>query len=146
MTEERKVYLVTSGNYSDYGVDAVFSTREMAEAAVAIANARRRAAAEIQDSKLWPDDLYDIEEKLLDVWPTSEGGAFEVWITDGGAVTYAAWTHSYEPDMPARIGNDHLVGRPSTFIGYGETAEHARRSAEELRRVTITTPAMQEGE
>jgi hypothetical protein len=29
--EERKVYLVSTGHYSDYSIDAVFDTRELAE-------------------------------------------------------------------------------------------------------------------
>lgn len=30
--EDKKIYLVTSGTYSDYGIDAVFTTRELAQA------------------------------------------------------------------------------------------------------------------
>ena len=33
-----KVYIVTSGEYSDYGIEAVFSTREMAEKYIATNN------------------------------------------------------------------------------------------------------------
>lgn len=29
--EQKKVYIVTSGCYSDYIIDAIFSTRELAE-------------------------------------------------------------------------------------------------------------------
>lgn len=49
-----KVYLVSSGEYSDYGIDAIFSTRELAE--------RYLAGNEKYDKY----DLYVIEEWELD--------------------------------------------------------------------------------
>jgi hypothetical protein len=138
---ERKVYLVTSGSYSDYSVNAVFSTREMAEAAIATANARRREAADLRGVVLgsyFDRDEYEVEEKPLDVWSANEAGAFEVWITDSGAVKYSDWMPGQSPDEVAVATTPPFDAR--YFIGYGETAEHARRSAEELRRVTITEP------
>ena len=37
-----KVYVVTSGEYSDYGINAVFSTEELANAAVDVVNKDRK--------------------------------------------------------------------------------------------------------
>ena len=59
--EFKKVYLVTHGEYSDYSVDAVFSTREAAEKMV-----RRLNAGHDHISS----NMAVIEEYLLDV-PTS---------------------------------------------------------------------------
>lgn len=41
MSEEPKVYVVTSGCYSGYGIEAVFSTRELADLYCAKMNAHR---------------------------------------------------------------------------------------------------------
>lgn len=49
MNEEKKIYVVTSGCYSDYCIDRVFSTMEK--------------ALEFLDTR---DDDYDIEEYILD--------------------------------------------------------------------------------
>jgi len=35
---EKKIYIVTSGEYSDYGIEAVFSTKEAAEKYATISN------------------------------------------------------------------------------------------------------------
>jgi hypothetical protein len=144
---KRTVYLVSSGSYSDYHVDAVFSTREAAEAAIATANARRREAADlcgVVRGSYFDRDEYEIEEKPLDVWTQDLSGAFEVWITDSGAVKYADWEVGQSPTGPAIVVAP-VYGAERYFLGFGETAEHARRSAEELRRVTLTEPAMPEG-
>src|SRR5690242_4270926 len=46
MSEPTKVFLVSQGNYSDYRIEAVFSTREKAEAYVADMEAKASAEME----------------------------------------------------------------------------------------------------
>ena len=52
-----KVYIVTSGEYSDYHIDAVFASREKAEGYVKIKNR--------EDKEDGCDFVYNIEETLL---------------------------------------------------------------------------------
>lgn len=50
------IYIVTSGEYSDYGIECVFSTREQAERYVALQN----------DNKAWWSECWFIEEYEVD--------------------------------------------------------------------------------
>lgn len=66
MSEDKKVFLITSGTYSDYSVGAVFSTRELAEAYLA--------------------DLKKInlnDDSLIEEWPLDSAGdasVKEYWV------------------------------------------------------------------
>jgi hypothetical protein len=67
-----KIYLVTSGSYSDYGIDAAFSTREKAQ--------------ELIDRLEW-DDTPNIEEWAVDELPTAlRPGChlYQVWMDKEG--------------------------------------------------------------
>ena len=69
-------YIVTYGDYSDYGILAAFSTREMAE----------RFAATHNNG----DSYYakaDIEEYELDC-PPDNWVTYSVWLNEAGDVTY----------------------------------------------------------
>ena len=52
------VYIVTSGEYSDYGIDAIFSTYDKAEKFIALKNDEK-------NSYLWHEE-YNIEEYAVD--------------------------------------------------------------------------------
>ena len=60
MTEQRKVYLVTQGRYSDYHVEAVFSTKEKAQAWI---DSSREQGCEIEE--------WDIDSPIERGWVTS---------------------------------------------------------------------------
>ncbi len=51
-----KVYLVTSGEYSDYRVESVWSARELAEAEVGRKNANRSTYSRAEVEEYWLDD------------------------------------------------------------------------------------------
>lgn len=101
------VYIVTSGEYSDYGIDSVWTTREAAE----------EAASTDRDAR--------VEEWAVD---TTETRTFLEWrarVTPGADVRV--------DDRPMQT-NYH--SRPEAYRasngwygwGYGPTPEHARKS------------------
>lgn len=55
MTNIKEIYIVTSGSYSDYGIDEVFTNKEKAEDYVRLKN---------NDSSMWDD--YRVETYLVD--------------------------------------------------------------------------------
>lgn len=131
-----KVYLVSEGSYSDYSVIAAFSTREGAEAYIAHlkGDGSTKSYSQVNDE---PEEM-DIDVPR-ETWP----GAWQVTIDIDGAVTDTVWTAQTLPVGPYHwkaVGVGQRWGTPERFAGYGETPEHARRSAEELRRVTLATP------
>jgi hypothetical protein len=67
MTTQAKVYIVTSGCYSGYGIESTWTTREKAEAALALVDDRDKQVEEFwldvpnsEDEPLW---LVTIEEE-----------------------------------------------------------------------------------
>lgn len=118
------IYLVTEGEYSDYHVAAVFSTREKAEAYLADLSAFGSMCR----------NVYAIEEMPLDEMPVRAAGAFRSWIDKTGREFENVWKDGADPHAPAMTRGFGI------FEGYGETREHARRSAEEFRRVYEPTP------
>lgn len=131
-------YVVTSGSYSDYGITAVFSTREAADRYCAWQNGPEAASRS-------DDSAYRVEEYELDV-PFEPHGCFVFTIRephpkwpDWHHAHYECWSPTSDPHTPARFEEQtEWTGRGWT--GYGETKEHARRSAEELRRRMIAQP------
>lgn len=47
-----KVYVVTSGEYSSYGIDAIFSTRELAQKFIDDSNYNKYSAVNIEEWEL----------------------------------------------------------------------------------------------
>lgn len=132
-----KVYLVSSGSYSDYYVIGAFSTRELAEAYIA-----HRLGPD--STKSWSEVNREPEEIELDQpresWPP---GSWQVLIDSTGAVQRAVWTDRppTTPPWHAPTWSDARETQRDGFFGHGETEEHARRSAEELRRRTLVQSA-----
>jgi hypothetical protein len=129
------VYVVTSGAYSDYGISAVFSTREKAEEFIRL---RREFGTTNLDGTVFYSDEYTVEEYALDEEPVPKTGAFwaRIWDDGTGNIT---WWGDRDPNAHAFVENQQYAvpGRHRVFNGFGETREHARRSAEELRRATL---------
>ena len=113
-----KVYIVTEGEYSDYAICGVFTTREAADQAIKLGEFRY---AEVE------------------VWTLNE--------TADSPVQYHAGvlldgTVKFVHDIGPRYDLDGVYYEPRAvktteglyFYGYGKTAEHARRAADQLRR------------
>ena len=122
------VYVVTSGEYSDYSIRAIFTTRERAEAFCDEYNVAVRgdygSKAEIE---VWEAD--QPREQLPPAW--------YVQIDTSGKVVYSEYSTSDTPNKPP---HHNKTRDREVFTGCGITEEHARRSAEELRRQTLTAP------
>src|SRR5262245_5421955 len=74
MSAEKKVYLVTSGSYSDYGVNAVFDSRELAEAMI-----RGRDGYSIEEFVLNPgEQQYRAGQSLRSVTMRHDGSGVVV--------------------------------------------------------------------
>ena len=125
-----KIWIVTSGDYSAYAIDAVFSTEELAQAYV----------RHLTGPEEWAD--YHVEEYELDVpreeWP----GAWLVRVLRDGSVFSEEWSDGSSPrDRPVHF--DAMTTYPEHWVGCGPTPEHARRSAEQLRREMLALPFLE---
>lgn len=118
-----KIYIVTSGEYSAYRIDAVFSTRELAEAFFAGQ----------------PNEIYRIEEFDVDQAPSLR------WVT----LYEIFWKNGQEPEFKESIAqaNPHSRGLVYSYSngyigGFSEISrEHAFKLAvEERQRLLRTNP------
>ncbi len=90
------VWVVTSGEYSDYGIDAIFSTEEKAEAYLAQAKLVKL------DSRIEP---YELDVPVPEVWPRFCARIDLM----SGEVTTGEVTYGYEP-LNEKWGQvDHLL-------------------------------------
>jgi hypothetical protein len=114
----KTVYVVTTGSYSDYHIVAIFDTRGVADALV----------TELKAAGKWTvASSANVEEWALNVRKADVGPAWEVYIDFDGNVTNAEMVSYAGPgEAPYQAGGE--------VVGYGASMEHARRSAEELRR------------
>ncbi len=80
MCESKKAYVITQGDYSDYGIVAVFSTRELADAYCSRMNAtRKHELAEVEEWLLDPLDSETIRDgKYLRVLMDRDGNTSKV--------------------------------------------------------------------
>jgi hypothetical protein len=109
------VFIVTSGEYSDYGIHSVWSTREAAEAA----------------ASGWGE----VEEWILDTEPDGGEIQWHAWV-DGitGEMRVADKpdvTNNPSPTVVYPPATRRWDGKPRSFWaghGYGRTPEHARKS------------------
>ncbi len=74
------VYVVTSGQYSDYEINGLFSSKEKAEEFI--------AEIATEDRKSFFDTDYHVEQWPLDVWKKDEGRWVFVFDNKTGNVTY----------------------------------------------------------
>lgn len=128
----QRVYLVTQGCYSDYTVRAAFTTREAAEAYV----------SHLSDGQPSYDSA-DVEEFPLDAPLEELPGGWMVQVREDGTVrsSFHSWTLGRPSDPAVRKQYHDGV----CFEGHGITQEHARRSAEELRRAVLAGTVVTEG-
>lgn len=117
------VFVVTSGDYSDYHIDCVFLARARAEAFVA---SNPGASMHIEE---WATVAQDGD---------LDPGAFEVYLMEDGSASHS-WLEPGKRCIAPRVhwyrGTGPWEGVPCVrFYGYGKTEEHARRAAENLRR------------
>lgn len=123
------VYLVSRGEYSDYHVVCVCSTREKAEAMLVRFNGT--------DPEARPFNEAFIEEMELDAVPQGNAGCYAatVWRNSQDVARSAFWNPDGDPNQPAVPSwewDNPILWRCAT--GYGRTLEHARRSAREMAR------------
>jgi hypothetical protein len=135
----KTIYIVTSGCYSDYAIDAVFSTREQAEAYVAGEMEHGYHSFTNGEWVVTSSMEIQVEEYEMDA-PVVHNGAWRVTVDAHGNAQGAQYWAGRPPTTPAEL--EPWGDRPK-FVGYGETIEHARRSAEEFRRAWLTSPAAQ---
>ncbi len=138
-----KCYIVTSGEYSDYRIWAVFSAE--------------RAAQDYAKDVGWGSR---VETYRVDIPRSELGGAHVVVVDQEGTVRDSRYGIYNLPSTPAerrreivvwtyklaRLRNEKIRQKHflvNEFIGYGLTEEHARRSAEELRRATLSVEGRQ---
>lgn len=121
------VYLVTSGCYSDYRVDAAFSSRKIAQNYI--------------DKRLEKDHSYrdsGIEEYEIDALAKSEH--FDVWYVrmwlDDGSVIWKNQQSVFEPKYRSRLDNrgGTYSDRPIIDATSSVSEEHAIKIAAEERQ------------
>lgn len=152
---EAVIYLVTSGDYSDYCVSAAFSTHELAEAWITIdlARAERREDTESGEIVPYNDSEYSVREMPLDpdpsLVPTPVHGA---WVAKTWQIPYMAlylditWVDGerVRPGEITRAASKFPQYRRIEVKGYGNTPEYALRAMRELERAikagTIVVP------
>jgi hypothetical protein len=138
------VYVVTAGEYSDYEIRAMFSTKELAQAYIDKAQALKRTDAEWDIGNLyWADDSPSIQEWTLD----SERDAENIteWhcgmlLDDGSVVEGPNQTQTFK----SRSGNSFVSqfdvkvpmykDRPIVRVVSYKSADHALKLAAEQRQ------------
>lgn len=133
MAEKDIVYVVTSGEYSDYCIRAVFSSREGAEEYT-------KNAGEI-GHKTWAEDTVNIEEWNLD--NEAEAKMLSVYreglMLDDGSVKEVYAYEDFVVDFGGRIDQlgDRVPAfddRPIVRVSSTVSAEHAHKLAAEARQ------------
>lgn len=135
-----KAFVITTGEYSNYRICGVFSTKENAELYLS------RFKSPEPDVESTRYNEYDIEEYDLDVFDESydddDNLGFTCRIKSDGTfkITYGIVYPSQKSEVHWMRGEYRNYGSWKAFydiIGYGPTSEHARRSAFELYRGVI---------
>jgi hypothetical protein len=121
---ENKVYVVTSGQYSDYGINAIFSTRERALDYIQAFDTSHKY------------DTMNIEEHELDVLKPEGRRAFKVRLDGitGDVISVGIASSSYSFD----IGNEFYKDVGGDFFGnvLAKDKEHAIKIVSE-KKLTI---------
>ena len=125
------VYVVTSGSYSDYGIRAIFSTQELAQAYIDKANAAETYWASDTTIEEWPLDG-EAEAKLFTRWKVG-------MLLDDGSVKEGP-CESQEFGHPEskieQYGNTSpcYANRPIVRVVSVKSAQHALKMAAEARQ------------
>jgi hypothetical protein len=119
--KKKKVWVLTSGTYSDYRICAIFSDKATADAAMELDRDR--------DSS--------VEEWVLDAAadPVKRGeSVWLVWMTrDGNAQSPSQFGYNWRPE-PFHIDTEKGCCK---FLGYARDAEHAIKICNEKRTRAI---------
>lgn len=124
----KEVFVVTSGSYSDYGVDAIFSTKEFADEWVKYHKGKTGTKYYVGSWKL--DPTFDI----------SRGYPFVI-IMDKSGNLYERWDSFYDEELEDNITRDYYhqyneEGEPVQclrFYLHANDEEHAIKIANEKR-------------
>lgn len=111
------VYIVTSGEYSDYGINAVFSTEEKAKEYI----------AQFNDKGTYPRP-YFINEYIIDDTSKMKGKPYKVEMLKNGNVVIVEHKDDVidDDDIWAYEGKLH-------WHGYANDEQHAIKIANEVR-------------
>lgn len=135
--EEKKVYIVTSGSYSAYGIRAVFSTREAADEYCKNHNAGNKYSDEA-DVEVWPLNA-ELQARWLDIFHTSieiESGNLTGGWFDRDFVNPA--NVKAEPREYTIIGRARSIAVKSPY-----SQEHANKLAVEARQHYLRTGSLE---
>lgn len=115
-----RVFIVTSGSYSDYSIDSVWTTREAAEKAAGdygtveewLLNEREERTIVLWESTIDPKGGIVVADKPFEV--SGEVPTTKVWVP---------WSH-----RGFSHGTHVIEEKPPLGHGYGISPEHARKS------------------
>lgn len=132
-----RIYVVTRGSYSDYHIEAIYTDRDAAEALRLHLEGPEESSSNDVSIEEWETDTREI--------PST--GAYVALINEGGNVRGLWWEPTTEIGPPTEDIRSFTAIDPVLYRGTGKTKEHARRSAEELRRQQVAlhgfrTPAI----
>lgn len=147
MSEEQWVYVVTSGAYSDYHIEAVFTNLEAAEAAVREAN---KGVGSSEPYASW--DMWDIEPYLANRVPV-DGESGPAWfavvmslVSDAQVCEEATYLPLAEDRAPHIIKKwrwgSRPVGPALRLYIRARDRQQALKSATEMKAQLIATEAI----
>ena len=130
-----KVIVLTSGEYSDYSIKAVFSTRKLAKEWADKAD----AADEYPMHRQWNYEEWEVdsakEDEVITVWGCG------IMLDSGEIVEEAAYKELVAPfrsKILQKCVNVPLYhNRPTARVQSGVSAEHARKVAVETRQAWL---------
>jgi hypothetical protein len=143
MAKYKTIYVITSGCYSDYGINAMFSTRKLAEKYIADAKDAKNSSNYNDDtyvSSVYFSDDANIEEWLLD--EESKAKVFSYWnvvmmLDDGSVVENHTGREFGHPQSKIEQCGDKIPCyqmRPIVRVRSVKSANHAMKLAVEARQ------------
>lgn len=136
------IYVVTAGSYSDYGIQAMFSTKELAQAYIDAALAIENA----QDEDSWCGNTYWVRDANIEEWPLDEevgASGFTYWavgmMADDGSVVEGPRKGTEYGRPQSRVeqcGNKvpAYSNRPIIRVRSVKSKDHALKLAAEARQ------------
>ena len=130
MEELKKVYLITAGEYSDYGVVAACSTMERAEAMCEALNRQNGVYGDEAQIEEYPLDQIPVEDLDIPVWCVTYDMLFDttsVRKRDRGSTLNINRLHPYE--LFDYTGKPYRGGSSYAVMVLAETEEEAIKKA-----------------
>ena len=119
MGNKKKVYVVTTGSYSDYSVSAIYSDRDSADVATGLLS-----------------DSNDVQEWILDEVPADDirGRIRYLVVMAKDGLTEKIRTYQYSLDSSHSIGSSPTTGKPSLYnYCWAMNEEHAVKITNDIR-------------